>query len=65
MKTTCPAPDTPEFYADQVDKDMRATCDHALDMLKKCEVESHQWDFYFAVVRHYVSYHEEYRDCDS
>jgi hypothetical protein len=54
MRTTCPIPQSPDFYKEQVEKDMRDTCDHALDMLKKCEVNSDSWDYYFFIVRSYA-----------
>lgn len=57
MKTTCTTPETPEFYKEQIEKDIRATFEHALDMLKKCDAGSGEAEFYMDIVKANEVYH--------
>lgn len=70
LKTTCPSekeeqeridrlstPATPEFYKEQIRKDIQCTFEHALDMLKKCEPGTGEAEFYMDIIKANEQFH--------
>lgn len=60
-KTAYPnaTPETPEFYLECIKKDVREIFEHAVDMLKKCDPDTNEFNFFKGIIEEYVCYYTD------